>query len=421
MSYNQSEKGQQVRVGNWFEELKLKEETGIRFAPNPTDRSTSLMTTGRCITHSEQTFAKDYKSVTQESISLPQSHPEYKWSKILGSGPRQKMLQQQLEMKVQNEFEATKLRETAAALVVDYTSETKRNFTIRGFTPLLTDKESFPLIQMPGIKFPKDSPISFYSDSIKRGDKLSFATTAVVTENPFRKNGSFSTVMSKHPFDRRGESNERPKPLPNVNQYNKVANFRINLIGHAKKFLGSEISPGKAVREIIRALWLNPENSGVAKIGVSKLADILHTYFSFPLNFDEMKALCAAFDAGVDDDILLIDLSNFLRRIGNPKRMDLIHSAFYVVTDDVLGGAWTTESQIREKYMLGDVDDFIANLNDIRGYAQTLGTAPKCRGQTPKNSAEFSINDFFDYYFDYSAEVDDDDDFENIVNSSWGL
>ena len=43
IQYNQTSKSQHVRIGNWFEELKLKEDTGERYFPPQQDKKSTLL------------------------------------------------------------------------------------------------------------------------------------------------------------------------------------------------------------------------------------------------------------------------------------------------------------------------------------------------------------------------------------------
>lgn len=421
MNYNQNERAQSVRIGNWYEELMLKAETGVRYNPDPKNRANALMTTGRCITHTEKLDAKDYKSVTREQIIDPTTHPEYKWQKMMSSGPRRQLIETQLKAKVASEFEKRQADESRESLIVDYTSEAKINFSRRGFTPKLDETHVESRIPINPAQYMTDTAISFYSDSIKNGGSIGFPATSVVTSNPFRRNGAFTVDVRKDPLSRRSESNERPMPLPGVKQHREVNAFRKRLIEQIR--LANESIPGKSVRDVIRTLWLSPDENTTGLIHINRLSQIFDDYFAFVVSNDEKYALLCTFDAGIEGYLLLVEFSNFIRRIGNARRIDLINGAFSTICTDpeILT---TTEGTIRERFLRSDVDELLRDLTDIHNYSRSLTPAsPKSR-RTPASGyrhSDFTIDDFFDYYIDLSAEVDDEREFESILRSSWGF
>lgn len=105
-SYNQTGSGN-VRIGNWFEEQRLEKETGIRFAPDPQDRSMSLMTYGRCIVHTDQVLPKDYESTIHADIIDPKAHPSY-LPPSAKTGPRRLLMEKRLKQEIDDDFKQKK-------------------------------------------------------------------------------------------------------------------------------------------------------------------------------------------------------------------------------------------------------------------------------------------------------------------------
>eukprot|EP01035_Chromulina_nebulosa_P019342 gene19342-25207_t len=213
--YNQPTSGQHVRIGNWFEELKLKEETGYRFQPPQTDKSFGLLTKDRCITHTEQLNPRDYKSTVQSTITPPQAHDQYKWmqTKI---GPREKLLAKQRKDTVDKQFEYETTKFNEESRIVDYTSDYKANF--KSSTPLNNKTFEIKKLTTKVGNYITDTPITIYSDAVIN-DKSSFhfPATFVGSTNPFGRHSGFSADYARHTLvSKRGESFEHPYPLPTI-------------------------------------------------------------------------------------------------------------------------------------------------------------------------------------------------------------
>ena len=120
-TYNLAGSGN-VRIGNWFEEQRLEKETGIRFAPDPQDRASSLMTKDRCIIHTEQTLPKDYVSTMSVEIIDPKTHPTY-LPPTASVGPRRLAMEQRMKQEISDDFKQKDLDAFNETRVTDYSSK----------------------------------------------------------------------------------------------------------------------------------------------------------------------------------------------------------------------------------------------------------------------------------------------------------
>jgi hypothetical protein len=104
MQYNQTGRGQ-VRVGNWLEELKLKEDTGIRFYADPSKKESSLLTKSRCIEHSARTDPKEYVSISHSTLRNPKADSSYQKLDYIGLRFKrfESTMKQEIEEKVQQQ------------------------------------------------------------------------------------------------------------------------------------------------------------------------------------------------------------------------------------------------------------------------------------------------------------------------------
>lgn len=192
MSYNTSTNGQSVRIGNWFEELKLKQETGIRFYPSPKDRETSLLTKARCITHTDQVLAKDYTTITRTTVIDPKTHPEYGNYKPK-VGPRQQRLENTLKQMVEDEIEKKAAQDFQESRKFGYSTLSQESFTKENFTPTLKVNDATMRFPTRNANYSTDTAVTYYSHAVSDPNgKVSFPTTFVGSINPFRKNGCFS-------------------------------------------------------------------------------------------------------------------------------------------------------------------------------------------------------------------------------------
>jgi hypothetical protein len=128
-----------VREGNWQEELVLKQTTGCRFYPSPQDRTNSLLTTVRCISHTDQMLPKDYKSTLQTDIQDPTKHKDYALMVRKDIGPRKMRMDQAIRAQVESEFAEKNAAAYTQSRQVDYTTTMGRSLERPGFIPFLDD------------------------------------------------------------------------------------------------------------------------------------------------------------------------------------------------------------------------------------------------------------------------------------------
>jgi hypothetical protein len=393
--YNQTAAGQHVRVGNWFEELKLKEDTGIRYFAPQQDRTKSYLTKDRCITHTERLEPKDYKSTTHETIIPPQSRPEYEWSKRK-VGPRQQLLQEKLTAMVEAEYNERLIQSTIEANKVDFITESKSKFAREGFQskgPKLEGSQRLLKAAMT-----RDDPITIYSHAVKFKGKIDFPSTFVASaSNPFAKNAGFTSNY--------GESFEKPRHLPTVSDYQNLITFRKRLLAHVQAVANN--LPGQSIREVLGCFWRKASNDLADAMFSNDMVSILQNEFRFNVLENEIKSIVSAF--GTDDDeglISLPDISKFLRSSLSGRRLNLVAYVYDFLKDD------TDDRQISLSAMKLRYNGQISSLvNDLKSIHEAMGNTED----------SLNVDDFFDYYTDISAECDSDDIFEDLISSAWKL
>ena len=99
----------------------------------------TLLTTTRCIVHTDQTLPKDYKSTMSIDIQNPQQHKDFALQVKRDVGPRRLRMEQAIRAQVEAEFTQKNATEYTESRQVDYSTETKRalSATVPGFVPYL--------------------------------------------------------------------------------------------------------------------------------------------------------------------------------------------------------------------------------------------------------------------------------------------
>lgn len=108
--YNKNAHGNnQIRLGNWLEELALKETTGFNRGPKPGSKAFHQSYAKRVIEHTERTEPKDYKSTAHGT----HIHPgEFKtFVPMASSGARSRSRQRDFAAQIDREIEDEKLDE----------------------------------------------------------------------------------------------------------------------------------------------------------------------------------------------------------------------------------------------------------------------------------------------------------------------
>lgn len=202
------------KAGNWYEEIILEYETAIKYYPDPRDRSKQLLTKSRCIEHTEQMHPKDYRSVTNETIGNPNTHPDnLTLLQNKTNGPRKQALENKFKAEINEKYDQMKSSDLLETRKVKYLSQNQEAFNIPGFKPKLNDGRSDnsnsnnQRIQTRNADYATDTPITYFSDTLNRSNGIdntvSFPVSFVNSTNPFRKSSAFSADVRIEPFARK--------------------------------------------------------------------------------------------------------------------------------------------------------------------------------------------------------------------------
>lgn len=400
MQYNQTGRGQ-VRVGNWFEELKLKEDTGIRFYPEPSKRENSLLTKSRCIEHSARLDPKEYISVTNATLRDPKKDASY--LVVDNVGPRFRRFERTAKQDIEENVKQQTIRDFNESRRVAYESEAKATMSKPGFTASLKENDFSIRIPTRNSNYSTDRAVTFYSHAVDTSpNEVPFPMSFVKSVNPFRKNCVFSADIETEVIAARTETFERPQSLPTVREYKTLIALRSRLIDHGKRVIeentGRRPYYGQTVRFIIEILARHEEE---AETDISVVENDLYQHLGgYQLSPSERYALMSAYDKHAKGSIPIYDFAVLFKRTPVPRRMELIGFFYSVVDPDNLGKV--------------NVDDLRSRVSRSNTHADNFLTFMSTA------SNEFTIDDFYDFYIYVSSEIDNEDLFEEIMKEAWG-
>ncbi|RYG62424.1 hypothetical protein EON64_17870, partial [archaeon] len=237
-AYNQSANGQSVRIGNWFEELKLKEDTGIRYYAPPKAQKSLNLTQQRCIDHTERLEPKNYNTITRETLIDPRNHPTA--SQVRSTvGPRQRRLEATIKDEVEYEIRQKEAAEYKESRLVDYSTTGRASFTRSGFKESLRLDDPGARVNTRTSSYATDSAITIYSHALKNtNERVHFPATFVGSTNPFSRHNAFSADIANDVLARRTETYERPRTLPTLKEFKYLKTLREKLLKESRGIVG---------------------------------------------------------------------------------------------------------------------------------------------------------------------------------------
>lgn len=409
MQYNQTSKGQSVRIGNWFEELKLKEDTGIRFYPNPKAKDSSLLTKERCIVHTEQMDPRDYTSVSRASIIDPRKHPDSKYT-TQAVGPRKMRFETTVKKMIEDDVQQRNKSDFEQSRKLSYSTTNGETFFKPGFANSLRDNDIDVRLPTRNTDYSTDDAITIYSYKVQdTTEKVDFPTTFVGSMNPFRKNCVFSADIEKDVFSTRTETAERPKPLPTVQDFKNLLQIRTNLLHTARRMLteslGRSPDPGATVRMIIGEL----SASKAHHLPIEDVEDLLRNRFEgFTLTDSDRIAMLRAYDLTNMDSIAMEDFRLLFKRTPSPRRMELI-GYFYSLIEAPYEGS-------SEQATFLDTIEMRLKVANVPVHPLAKAFLLQLRNA---GVVDCSANHFFNYYVEASSELEQDERFEELLKTTW--
>jgi Ca2+-binding EF-hand superfamily protein len=439
MAYNTLKGTGAVRVGNWQEELVLEQTTGIRFAPNPKDRSTQLLTQARVIDHTDRMIIKDYISNTGQTVQDPRRHKDY--IPPAKAAPRKLMLEQKWKEQVDAETKDSANARESDRMQPQFTTLNRSSYAKEGFSESLVVNNPKHRIQTNSKNYSVEPAQTYYLHCIQKGKgSVNFPVSYINnTVNPFRKALAYSADI-RDPFLRRAETNENPKPLPKVKDYRALRSLRDRIVHNSNNV---------SLNDIIILIWTYEEDeTGMIRLDV--LVDVLsNSELGVTPTKAEVDALVTAlvFSPNLEKEcyVSIIEFINVLRGSLTVHQQEIISLVFdrldsvgkgYVGKEDVerlynyeackTPLTVPSSSTVREtknrgfrpgavssgtvdhasRYVMDTVDQIMENL--------------QITGPNAKGSAE--LFDFVEYYWNISAVIDGNEVvFEKLMRKQWDV
>lgn len=398
------------KAGNWFEEQTLQRETGVKYYPDPKDKASSLLTNDRVMFHTEQIKPKDYVSNTRRTIIDPKTHPEYKTLNANNMGPRKVLYENKISSEVEQIYKDMSDSKEAEKRRVSYQSVYQSNFNKTEFKSSLVENDPTIRIQTSNADYSTDTPITYYSDSIERATtNVSFPVTFINSSNPFRKSSAFTADAKFDPTARKTETNERPTPYPTFVEHRIIVGLKKRLVRQIQLQLQS--IPGSAVRKIVSTLWSIIDRMENYSAPLSFVIEVLKNELDFTINESEMKAFVIAFvqqkvDPSEENQISIVDFISLVMPPLSPRRLELIGILFGLLEKNtVIRTIGLLEKDQLQQYFVPSTD---------------AGTFEQLVEDFPYGSS-INIEDLVNYYSTVSAEIDDNNEFEDYLRKSWKL
>ena len=412
-----------VHRGNWQEELVLEKETGIRFYPDPRDKKTSLMTTQRCIIHSERTEPKDWNTVNRDTFLIPSNHRDFISSD--GKGPRQRAYEARLKQQVADELRTKEEIAYAEKMAPRFETESTSNFAKDGFET--KSLEGPKRLLTFNAEYANEEAVTYYSHSVRCGKSNFPATFMPSGQQLFAKNSSFSADINQ-PYVKIAETHERPGHPARAKDYLALKGLAQRMIDTVKSDIsssdatGTSILPGSAVQKIVLAL--DTMGSETPMLSIEIFEQSIQSVLNFTFTNEERTSLLTEFDQSKNGQISCAEFLLLVRPSMSPRRLELIDIAFGIV--DTNNKGTVNKRDVESCIMNGNnVVDGI-NKNDlIASFIASLfgGEGSRSSGNNDSLSAPgvVGFEDFVEYFSNISREVEDDMQFEIIVKCLFSL
>ncbi len=168
-----------------------------------------------------------------------------------------------------------------------------------------------------------------------------------------------------------------------------------------------QLSAARESRHLIDTMWNN--QTGYEVIHINTFEDCLaSTYDNLSLSAAERSAIVCAFDTRSDGNLSLSELTNLVRKTPSPRRLELI-DMFYSLLDPAGTGVAEYNTIVRR------AASGSSGQQHLKIFLATLNC-----GRHRDGVESISVDEFFDYYIDVSAEmVQSDELFESILVDTW--
>jgi len=428
-AYNKKGKNA-TRIGNWVEELALKDQTGHDRYENWTDepgkrhargggKPGSKFNGNRIVAHQDCQDPKDYKSIA--SFDDPKDNQEFKIESNVG--PRERRRLQLLEAQAKEIVDAPKEQRPMPMSTTSRDTFVKPSEDIvqqrvkpvprgRGGDASKTvhrtyDGKSFSEVEaeakenMPRGDYMSQVPVTLYSQNLTK-----FNLSAANGANPFARSTTFTNDISdstkRHAEGADGNGMGAGGLGVTANEFSAFDTVKNTILKR---------SGTGGTRAITRVLRLMDDN-GNKKLDKDEFVGGLQT---FGIDEKIAKTVFPVFDR---DNSGSVDIGEFLRTIRGPmnqRRKDLVMMAYDML--DVTGDGLVTFEDIKQAY------DVSCQPEVLQGIITEQEALEKFMEQWEVGVADgiVTVEEFLEYYNDLSCNIEDDDYFELMIRNAWHM
>lgn len=412
-----------VHRGNWQEELVLEKETGIRLYPDPRDKTTSLMTTQRCITHSDRVEPKDWNTVNRDTFLIPSNHRDFISSD--GKGPRQRAYEARLRKQVDDEIKTKEEIAYAEKMAPRFETESTVNFAKEGFET--KSLEGPKRLLTFNAEYANQEAVTYYSHSVRCGKSNFPATFMPSGQQLFAKNSSFSADITT-PYVKISETHERPGNPARAKDYLILKSLAQRMINTVKSDIsssgasGTSLLPGSAVQKIVAVLDNMGNDSPM--LSIESFEQSIQSLLNFSFTNDERTSLLIEFDQSKNGYISCAEFLLLIRPSLTPRRLELVDIAFGVV--DTNGRGSVNKRDVESCIMSSTNRVEGINHDDLMtSFIASLFGNDGSRSSSSNNNFSAAgvvgFEDFVEYFSNISREIEDDMQFETIVRSLFNV
>jgi len=421
--YNKTSKGG-ARVGNWVEELALRDATGSTRYEDFRQKGVSK-TDNRVVAHSDQQHAKDYQGSSKTQI--PSRNSQYRPEQKVGPRAAKRMAEMRRAAK-QMEAEVPEVDQT------DYTSSNSAAFTghtknfparqprgaggdklrtgayldpdsrAQGKSKAQIEAEDDKIIQSDN--YVKAQAISIYTEALRNGD-TQVVGTAAGGNNPFGRSSAFTndiTDATKRHAGAADYGGTEPVSLgPNLSQ--KAAFDKVK-----SKILERGANGIKGVARTMRIM----DDNGNKKLNKEEFWEGMKDY-GLELDDKTLDACFGAFDTDGNGFISFDEFLVGLRGKMNERRSSLVLLAYDVL--DVDGSGQVTYADIEQAYDTSQCAEVLAGIKTEEEVLEAFFD----QWDTDEKDGVVTKDEFLEYYKNISASIDDDDYFELMIRNAWHI
>lgn len=226
---------------------------------------------------------------------------------------------------------------------------------------------------------------------------------------------SFSFLDINDGRNRQFGTFENPGEAPTVRDLRVLRRLRENMVKACTTISPPGLS-GSTIRVLTQEL-LDLNDEPIPRAPVDTVVGVLSNLLGIECTQQEIDSLCKAFVRYRDDRLILVEFIEYARGNLPPWRADLVLKAFVNCEPDRDG--YVSEDSIVNAFNQSGAER--ASASGLSGVELLNHFLDSLHIYGLNSKAGFELNDFFEYYRDVSCEMDDNEQFETLITSTWNV